>query len=159
MNNIFYIGGYKNASEYCLHCCEFHSGAMRIVASYEVGDASYLCLSPNGKYLYAVMETELFCGQKGGGVAAFAVEDGGALRFINNAPTEGEHPCHLSVSADGKLLYVANYTGGSCIFYELLETGGIGAKNTLVDNNKFGVPSMAVQSRQAHPHAHFIQPF
>jgi len=159
MSDIFYIGGYQKDDAYCLHCCEYSGSAMRILSAYEVSNASYLCLSPNKKYLYAVIETNTFKGVKGGGVAAFAIEAGGKLRFINDAPTEGEHPCHVSVSRDGRSLYVANYTGGSSTFFNVLDNGGIGAKTAFIDHNKCGIPSMAVASRQANPHAHFIQPF
>ena len=153
-----YIGGYQKEHSPCLHCCEFSGSAMRILESYEISNASYLCLSPDKKYLYAVIETDTFEGAKGGGVAAFAVEADGKLCFINNAPTEGEHPCHLSVSADGGSLYVANYSGGSTAFYKLLKDGGIGTRRVLTENSAFGAPSMAVENRQRSPHAHFIQP-
>ncbi|MCL1787982.1 MAG: lactonase family protein, partial [Defluviitaleaceae bacterium] len=155
--SIFYIGGYQGANAHCLHCCEFSGSAMRVLHSYEVPNASYLCFSSDKKHLYAVIESDTFEGENGGGVAAFAVEDGGALRFINHAPTGGAHPCHLSVSGDGRRLYVANYTGGSCAFFSLLPNGAIGERSALVDDNLFGAPSMAVSNRQAGPHAHFIQ--
>ena len=158
MSHIFYIGGYQKEHSPCLHCCEFSGSAMRVLGSYEISNASYLCLSPDKKYLYAVIETDTFEGIKGGGVAAFAVEAGGKLRLINAAPTEGEHPCHLSVSADGGSLYVANYSGGSTTFYNLLKNGGIGSMRALVKHGVFGEPSMAVVNRQSRPHAHFIQP-
>ena len=158
MSSIFYIGGYQKDNAYCLHCCEYSGSAMRILESYQIGNASYLCLSPDKKYLYAVIETETFEGVKGGGVAAFAVEAGGKLRFINAAPTEGAHPCHLSVSSDGCSLYVANYSGGSTTFFNLLKDGGIGSKRALVKHSDFGAPSMVVANRQGNPHAHFIQP-
>jgi len=153
-----YIGGYQKDDAPCLHCCEFSDSAMRVLESYDVSNASYLCFSPDKKYLYAVIETDKFEGTKGGGVAAFAIEAGGKLRFINDAPTEGEHPCHLSVSGDGCSLYVANYSGGSTTFYNLLKNGGIGSKRVLLKHGVFGAPSMAVANRQQNPHAHFIQP-
>ncbi|MCL1787914.1 MAG: lactonase family protein [Defluviitaleaceae bacterium] len=156
--SVFYIGGYQGANTHCLHCCEFSGSGARVLSSYEVPNASYLCFSPGKKHLYAVIESDTFEGEKGGGVAAFAVENDDALRFINHVPTGGEHPCHLSVSGDGRRLYVANYTGGSCAFYNVLPNGAIGERIALVDDNRFGAPSMAVPNRQAGPHAHFIQP-
>ena len=174
--SIFYIGGYQGANAHCLHCCELSGSGARVLSSYEVPNASYLCFSPRKaalplstsqsernlleperKHLYAVIESDTLEGEKGGGVAAFAVEKGGALRFINHAPTGGEHPCHLSVSGDGRRLYVANYTGGSCAFFNVLPNGAIGERSVLIDDNRFGAPSMAVPNRQAGPHAHFIQ--
>jgi 6-phosphogluconolactonase len=158
MKNIFYAGGYKKADIFCLHRCEYSGGAMKVLSSYEIENASYISIAPNKKYLYAVIETDKFNGKPGGGVAAFAIEENGELRFINNAPTEGAHPCHLSVSEDGRALYVANYSGGSSIFFELLDEVGIGRKTVFVDHNIFGKPSGVVANRQKHPHAHYIKP-
>ncbi|MCL2404501.1 MAG: lactonase family protein [Defluviitaleaceae bacterium] len=158
MSNIVYVGGYQKADAFCLHCLEYTGSAFRLHESYEVSNASYICLSPDKGYLYAVIETDTFNGLPGGGVAAFGIEEGGKLRFINEAPTEGAHPCHLAVSGDGRSLCVANYTGGSTIFYDILADGSIGHKKTFINHNRYGAPSGVVASRQANPHAHFIMP-
>ena len=154
-----YVGGYKGQNPHCLYACSYdENGQISTLASYEIDNASYLCFSPNRQYLYAVIEQEGYKGRSGGGIAAFAVEKDGQLRFINDSFTEGVAPCHLSVSDDGQTLYAANYTGGSTIFFDLLPTGGIGPKRVLVDHRIFGQVSQVVAGRQEAPHAHYIHP-
>ena len=157
MNRQFYIGGYQKTDCKCLHLCEYTGSNLRIIESYGVSNASYLCMSNDRKNLYAVLETDTFKGQKGGGVAAFVVEPDGSLTLLNTAPSEGAHPCHLSVCSQNRRLYVANYSGGSTIIYNLQDDGSIGAKKRLLDHNTFGKPSGVAGRRQDSPHAHYIQ--
>lgn len=155
---LFYVGGYKNQSTHCLYSCIYNTsdGTLEIQTSYEIDNASYLCFSPNGRYLYSVLEEKNYKGRSGGAVAAFAVEGEGRLSYINEGFTDGSSPCHLSVSADGKILYVANYSSGSTTVFDLLPTGGIGLQRHLLDHNNFGSPSRAVPGRQDGPHAHYV---
>jgi len=155
-----YIGGYKGQNTHCLFAYSYDSqgDVIEEIGSYDIANASYLCFSPNRKYLYTVAEADNYQGQPGGGIAAFAVENNGSLRFINDCSTGGASPCHLSVSPDGKTLYTANYSGGSTVFFELLPTGGIGEKKVFVNHHDFGTPSRAHPGRQENPHAHYIQP-
>ena len=158
-SELFYVGGYKGKDSQCLHLCEYRTqeAAIEILESYEIDNASYLCFSHDRQYLYTVIEVGNYKGHLGGGVAAYAIEKDGMLRFINEVFSEGADPCHLSVSPDGKNLYVANYSGGSTIIFELLPTGGIGEKNRLIEHKNFGPASRTVPGRQEAPHAHYIQ--
>ena len=155
-----YIGSYKGQSTYCLHVCNYDSqnGSITKLNSCEIDNSSYLCLSPDRRCLYTVIEQDNYKGRPGGGIAAFGVENDGKLRFLNDSYTEGEHPCHLSVSADGKTLYAANYSGGSTIYFDLLATGEIGEKKVFVNHRDFGAASNAFERRQESPHAHYVQP-
>ena len=159
-SEVFYVSGYKGQDPHCLYVYSYDTvnNAVEKVSSYDIANASYLCFSPDRRYLYAVIEVREYKGRAGGGIAAFAVEDDGRLRFINDNSTEGESPCHLAVSADGKILYAANYTGGSTISFDLLPSGEIGDKKVLNNHRDFGVASHAVTGRQEGPHAHYIQP-
>ena len=61
------------------------SGALSIEGITEpVDNPSYLCLSPDRKFLYAVNELKQFEGQNCGAVSAFSVnQQTGALTFLN----------------------------------------------------------------------------
>ena len=154
-----YIGGYKGQDPHCLHFCDYdaRAGSIAKIESYQIDNSSYLCFSPDRKYLYTVIEQDDYKGRIGGGIAAYAIENDGRLRFINDSYTEGGYPCHLSVSDDGKTLYAANYTGGSSVYFALLPDGGIGDKKVLIDHNGFGPASHTHGGRQQRPHAHYIR--
>ena len=64
------------------------------------------------------------------------------------SPFRGEDPCY--VSTNGRILAVANYSGGTLAAYRLREDGEIGPMDTLVVSGTGG-PDM---TRQDRPHVH-----
>ena len=75
---------------------------------------SFLALHPEHRYLYAVVEVGGPDGQLHGSVSAFSLDPvTGALTFLNQHPSGGDGPCHLSVDRTGRLALVANYESGS----------------------------------------------
>ena len=59
-----------------------------------VDNASYLAISSDRKNVYAVSEM----GGGNGSVSAFSFNPvSGALSFLNNVKSEGDHPCYVSV--------------------------------------------------------------
>jgi 6-phosphogluconolactonase len=71
---------------------------------------SFLALHPSGRFLYAVNEDAPSSGTDH--LTAFAVGDANSsesLRVIGTVPSQGLAPCHLSIDASGKWLFVANY--------------------------------------------------
>lgn len=78
--------------------------------------AGYLCISPDGKYLYAVEERKkwhdfiLDSTELGGAVLAYAIEpQTGKLRFLNRIASCGCNPNCLSMDPSGRWLFVVNY--------------------------------------------------
>ena len=152
MKERYYIGGYSKGNHFTLAYGEGNE----IIEAYEIENASYLTLSPNKRNLYAVIETNDFT-LNSGGVAAFEILENGKLKFLNQMPTRGAHPCHLSASEDGRFLYVANYSGGSTIYFTLDEQGVICGVQKYVHHDKYGQPTNSNPKRQEAPHAHYIQ--
>ena len=86
-------------------------------------DPSYISVSANGNFLYAVNETH---GANPGRVSAFSFDKKrGTLTLLNSEPSGGDDPCHLSVSRDGRWLVVANYTGGSVSVFPIDKDGSL----------------------------------
>lgn len=77
------------------------SGALSLVAGYEVPGAIYQALSPDSKLLVST---------RAGGLASFRA-DGAALEEIDGVDLGGT-PCHVSLSADCREAYWADYSGG-----------------------------------------------
>jgi 6-phosphogluconolactonase len=112
---------------------------------------SYLAISPNGKYLYAVNEVDDFVvGEKTGAVSAYSIAADGSLTLLNQVSSKGADPCHISVTRAGTVVMVANYSGGS------VTTFAVGADGKLAEGNNVMHVGMGPHMNQTSPHAHFI---
>ncbi len=109
---------------------------------------SFLARHPALPVLYAVNELD------DGTVSAFSVGPGGALTELAVHPTGGAHPCHVAVTADGRHLLAANYSGGSVSLHPLDGDGRPGPRTDLLRLDGAG----PVRDRQAGPHAHMVAP-
>lgn len=116
----------------------------------EVGSPGFLALSPNGRVLYAACQLPE---GKGGGVASYSVENSHAsLSLLNTQATGDGGAAHLTVDQTGKLLFSAQYGGGSIAVFPLGNDGAIGARSMLVEHEGSG-PN---KSRQEGPHPHWV---
>jgi 6-phosphogluconolactonase len=114
---------------------------------------SFLALHPSGRFLYAVNEIGESREDTGGAVSAFAVDPRtGSLTFLNDRPSGGAAPCHLSVDKPGRHVLVANYWGGSVAVLPLGTDGRLGPATALVQHEG---RSGATRS-SGGPHAHSI---
>lgn len=119
----------------------------------ESEDPSFVVVHPNGKYLYAVNETDNFGAQKSGAVSAFSIDaKTGKLTLLNQAATQGAGPCHIALDKSGKFVLVANYDGGSVIVFPIRDDGGLAPASAFVQHSGSSVN----KDRQEAPHAHWI---
>ena len=114
----------------------------------DIVNPSFLALSKDERFLFAVNETREFDGSASGAVSSFAINhETGDLRFINQAASGGVNPCHLSVSHDGDFLLVANWNSASIAVISIAEDGRL---SEFVDRHV----DEPTDDRDAH--AHFI---
>lgn len=119
----------------------------------ETTNPSFVAISPDRRFLYAVNEIGEFGGKRTGAVSAFALDPKtGGLTPLNQQPSAGDGPCHLSVDKTGKNVLVANYGGGSIAVLPVQADGSLGAPVTSIQHK--GVSANA--QRQGGPHAHMI---
>jgi 6-phosphogluconolactonase len=160
---IMYVGTYTEEGSKSKGIYAFRYGAdsgqiAPIGIATETTNPSWVTLSPNGRFLYAVNELSKYEGPNSGGVSAFAVEraqDGsatGKLTFLNEVPTRGADPCYVSVDHTGKFVLVANYTGGSLAVFPIKADGSLGAAADFVQHHGHGPNA----ERQEAPHVHSV---
>jgi 6-phosphogluconolactonase len=151
-----YVGTYTTGkSEGIYHCrLKLASGALeRVGVTKGVVNPSYLTVAPNGRWLYAVNETEEFKGQPSGAVSAFAIEaQTNGLRLLNQRPAQGGAPCYVSVDRTGRFVLVANYVSGNVAVLPINVDGSLGAATSVMQHQGASVN----HERQTGPHAHCI---
>ncbi|GAA4313701.1 6-phosphogluconolactonase [Nibribacter koreensis] len=115
---------------------------------------SYLAITSDRKYLYAVNEVTEHEGQKSGAVSAFAIDPTtGNLTFLNRQPSLGGAPCYISLDEKNQMALVANYVGGNVTALPLQEDGKLKSA-TDMDQHVGKGP----KPQQEAAHAHCILP-
>ncbi|GEN63433.1 lactonase family protein [Acetobacter oeni] len=169
-----YVGGYTkhgppdaNAKGITLFEMDTTSGVLTQLGQVTPTDnPSFLALSPDRRFLYAVNELEEVGPEKGGAATAFAIDQHtGVLTKLNTVPSGGADPAHLSVHPSGRYLLVANYTSGSVSVIQIEADGSLGARTDLVHDSGPKMPERAADnppgnyavSDHSGAHAHMIQ--
>src|SRR3954462_3971209 len=94
---------------------------------------TWITLSADHKFLYAVNEIASFGANKSGTITAYAVDRAsGALKQLNVVDSGGSIPCYVSIHPSGKFLLVANYTGGSYSVTRIKPDGSLGETTDVV---------------------------
>lgn len=150
------VGSYGPSDAATVHICQLDedTGEIRLSGSSSgVRNPSFLAVSPGGGHVYAVGETGLAGDGAPGSVHAFRIAelpDSLELVGVNQQPSGGDHPCHLSIDAEGRWLAVSNYGTGSVAVLPIRPDGGLGEITSSVQHEGRG-PN---PDRQTGPHAH-----
>lgn len=145
-----FIGTYTNTGSKGIYVYDFNSknGDVKWVSNTDsVTNPSYLTISKDEKYVYAVNETD---GLAQGRVTAYSFNKRkGELHFLNTTFTGGDDPCYISTSSDNKWLAVANYTSGSAAFFPINDDGTVKPYTQLIHDSIYRDPG-----DNATPHVH-----
>lgn len=145
-----FIGTYTSTGSKGIYVYRFNeeTGKLDSVSSIFVENPSYLTLSKDGNYLYAVTENG---GKKPGQVNAFSFDKvSGKLTYLNTQETKGDDPCYVDIDNTGKWVAVANYTGGSFSMFPVNDNGSLQPAAETIQHYGKGV----IASRQEKPHVH-----
>ncbi len=119
------------------------------ISMIEADNPSYLALSNNGKYVYAVGESG-----DNSSVSAFAFDaETGVMSHINTQSSNGADPCYIEIDSSDRNIVVANYSGGSVATFSIKDDGSLSSANLVTQFSGSG----ADQSRQASPHLHSVR--
>lgn len=105
-----------------------------------ITNSSYVTISHNRKYLYAITDT---------GVSSYKILPDGNLEFVNTASTNSMRGCYLSTDYEDKFLFCAGYHDGKITVLHLDES--CGAVDAITDEvfHK-GLGSIAERSYRPH---------
>ena len=131
-----YVSGYR--PEILIFRLDSGSGKLTPVGSADGGrEPSFLAWDPAARFLFAANEVDE------GRVLAFAIDQAtGGLTRLNDQPSAGFGPAHLSVDRAGKFVLVANYADSRPGTIGVLPIGPDGRLAPPVDRHDFGVATM-----------------
>lgn len=161
------VGTYTNTGKSeGIHVYRFdpQSGAVSPLSSVQTVNPSYLIVAPGNRTVYAVNELP---GDNGpasehGGVSAFSFDAAsGQLKLIDSVSSQGNDPCYLSLSPDGRYLFVANYSvaadpGGSFAVLPIEGDGSLG--NAVLSVHHDGSGPVKGRQDSAHVHSTVMSP-
>lgn len=145
------IGTYTNGKSKGIYLADFDNktGKLKLTDSIETSNPSYLAVSDDEKYMYAVNELGATAGS--GKITAFSLEAGQpAFKKINEQSTGGDDPCYITIDKTGKWVVAGNYTGGNFSVFHREIDGSIDASVQTI--NHYG--KSIDPARQDKPHVH-----
>jgi 6-phosphogluconolactonase len=151
-NNTYYVlaGTYTSGKSDGIYVYSFNAqrGIAKFVSKTSgVDNPSYMVVSPNQKFVYAVNETK---GKPG--ISAFSFDKTkGELKLLNKQPAN-DAPCYISIDSTGKFLAVAEYGNGSLSIYKTNADGSLQPKLQTIQHDGYGI----VYERQDKSHVHSV---
>ena len=145
----FYIGTYTKGDSEGIYYAVFDPSdgsfnSLQLAAS--ASDPSYLTLSSDGSYLYAVDEAEA------SKLVAFSIDTPGQLTPLDTVSSQGSYSCYITTNETGQFVMAANYGSGNIISVGISVDGGF--LDSASSKQHTGTGPYA--SRQEGPHAHSI---
>lgn len=152
-----FIGTYTHTGSKGIYVYRFDAATGKVTPvshTDSVVNPSYLAISSDGRFVYAVNETG---GDKPGGVSAFAFDaKEGKLQLINQQLSGGDHPCYIAVTKDNKWAAVGNYSGGNFSVLPIQANGGLQQAAQTVQHHGSGANKE--RQEKAHVHATVFSP-
>jgi 6-phosphogluconolactonase len=122
----------------------------------EITNPSFLTISPDHRFLYAISEDPLSLGpplDHSSYVSAFAIDPvSGKLRLLNTVPASGTSTCYISIDKTGKYIFMANFGSGSISVVRVKEDGSLGELTSFIQD----VGQSIDPSIQTEAHTHWV---
>ncbi len=148
-----FVGTYTAGSSKGIYVYEFDAatGKTKWVSNTDsAANPSFLAISPNGKFVYAVNEVSR---QQAGMVSAYSFDAmSGKLKFVNQVSSGRENPCHISINKNAQWIMVANYTGGSLACIPIRLDGSL----VPMTQHILHAGKSVNEKRQEKPHVHSV---
>jgi len=158
--NYLLVGTYTSGKSEGIYVYKFNSenGDSKFISTTKTSNPSFLTVSANQKFVYAVNENaDSTRFTVTGYVSAYSFnKTTGQLSFINKQESGGKHPCYVSIDKTGKWVFAGNYSSGSLAVLPVRTNGGLDSTSQVIQHEG----SSVVEGRQdeAHVHATFLSP-
>lgn len=146
------VGTYTTGESEGIYVYQFDtiSGYSKYKNMVKITNPSYLTISKNEKFVYAVSEV----GDANASANAFSFDKAdGSLKSLNTQLTGGADPCYIEIDQAGKHVVTANYSGGSITAFNVNEDGTLTAASQFVKFVGKGIDP----ERQKAPHLHCVR--
>ncbi|MDD2299706.1 MAG: lactonase family protein [Fermentimonas sp.] len=136
-----------------VHKFNTDTGVSDSVSMVEMENPSYLTLSPDMNFVYAVSEG----GEDNSAAYSFSFDrKKGLLTPLNSQPTLSADPCYITIDSKGKNLHTANYSGGSITTFHVNSEGGLTEANSVMFFEGSGPDS--IRQKKSHLHSVMYSP-
>ena len=138
------VGTYTDGGSRGIYSCRFNqdTGEVERLDSLEMKNPSYLTVSEDKKYIYAVSETN----DDNASLNIVSLNKDGGMRLLQSVLTKGADPCY--VAQNGNIILTANYSGGSMSVFNLAR------QKATLSTRFLGATGGPDLSRQEVPHVH-----
>lgn len=149
--NYLLVGTYTGGKSEGIYVYKFNSGngSFKEVSHIRASNPSFISVSPDERFVYAVHEN----GGNGqsGQVSAYAFDKStGSLKHLNTQSTHGDHPCYVETDRTGRWVFAGNYSSGNFVVLPVNGDGSLGEAVTQMKHEGSGPDSI----RQTAPHVH-----
>lgn len=155
-----FIGTYAHAEQPGVYACTFDTdtGALAELTSHTgITRPSFLIVHPNNEWVYAVCELGITSHDTPGSLFALKYDRAAnKLETINEQPSGGDWPCHLTLDATNRWLFTTNYGSGNLSVYPINSDGSIGEMSDHIQHTGHG-PNPERQET-AHTHSTTLTP-
>jgi 6-phosphogluconolactonase len=149
---IMLIGTYDSPKSEGIYVYDFNTvdGTTILLSKIKTSNPSFLAVSKNNKFVYAVNENANKNGN-GGSVSSFSFNNkNNTLSFLNKQSTMGNHPCHVSIDKKEKWLSISNYSTGNLCILPLQKNGTIDSVIQIKQHEGKGYDTVRQQSSHVH---------
>lgn len=150
--NFLIVGTYTGGKSEGIYVYTFNSanGTYKEVSHVKTSNPSFITISPDQKFVYAVHE-EAGNNGKGGEISAFSFDKRtGVLTYLNKQSTNGDHPCYVDIDKTGKWVVAGNYSSGSLSVIPVNSDGSLDSEVRHIRHEGSGTN----KQRQEKPHVH-----
>ena len=141
------VGTYTSGESKGIHVYKFNTttGDASHVSTINSSNPSFLTISPDQKFIYAVNEDDP------GMVTSYSFDAGtGTLTEINKRSSGGKHPCYITVDKTGRWVIAGNYSSGTIAVLPVQKNGMLDSAVQVIEHTGYSVN----EARQQGPHVH-----